>query len=308
LLRKIIIATRRSALALTQTRWVAARLGRLHPGLDIDLLELTTSGDRLTHRSDFGGKGLFIKELEEALARNDANIAVHSLKDMPMQLSLGFVLAAIPEREDARDAFISNRYESLAKMPERATVGTSSLRRQSVIRARFSNLDVVPLRGNVDTRLKKLDRDDYDAIVLAAAGMKRLGLDDRITALIAVEDCIPAPGQGALAIETREDAGDAIALAAPLNDAATEACVTAERAFSAALSGDCNIPLGAHAQILGNEIVLRAFVGTPDGAEMIEGEQRGSADDAATLGRELAKALRAKGADRILAALRKDDG
>lgn len=285
---------------------MAERLSGLHPGLGVELLELTTSGDRLTHRPDFGGKGLFIKELEEALARGDAHIAVHSLKDMPMQVPAGFVLAAIPKREDARDAFVSARYENLAQMPHRATVGTSSLRRQSIIRARFPHLEVVPLRGNVDTRLKKLDRGDYDAIVLAAAGMKRLRLDDRITALLSVEESIPAPGQGALAIETREDACDVISLAAPLNDATTEACVIAERAFSAALSGDCNIPLGAHARMERGEIVLRAFVATPDGDEMVEDELSGG--DAAALGMGLANTLRARGADRILAALRKDEG
>jgi hydroxymethylbilane synthase len=301
--RRLVIATRRSALALTQTRWVAERLRELHTGIEIELLELTTSGDRLTDRPDFGGKGLFIKELEEALARGDAHIAVHSLKDVPMQLAKGFVLAAIPEREDARDAFVSIRYKSLAHMPAGARVGTSSLRRQSAIRARYPALNVVSLRGNVDTRLKKLDAGEYDAIVLAAAGMKRLGLERRITAFVPAKEMIPAPGQGALAIETRDDASETIALAAPLTDAATQACVTAERAFSAELSGDCNIPLGAQAQLRGGVISMRAFVATPDGTRMVSGEASG--EDAVETGRELARQLRAKGADEILSALKR---
>jgi hydroxymethylbilane synthase len=297
---QLVIATRRSALALAQTRSVAERLKQLHPGIEIELLELTTSGDRMTNRPDFGGKGLFVKELEEALARGDADVAVHSLKDVPMALPPGFVLAAITEREDARDAFVSNRYRSLADMPAGSRIGTSSLRRQSAIRARYPGIEVVALRGNVDTRLKKLDSGQYDAIVLAAAGIKRLGLDNRITALL--EEVIPAPGQGALAIETREDASEAIALVAPLDDAGTSACAAAERAFSAALSGDCNIPLGAHARIQDARIILRAFVATPDGKTLIEGELGG--EDAIAIGRELADQLRAKGAGQILAALK----
>ena len=258
----------------------------------------------MTNRTDFGGKGLFIKELEEALSRGDAQIAVHSLKDVPMHLPNGFVLAAIPEREDARDAFLSIRYASLADMPAGARVGTSSLRRQSAICARYPRLNVVSLRGNVDTRLKKLDAGDYDAIVLAAAGMKRLGVEKRITAFVPPEEMISAPGQGALAIETREDASETIALVAPLTDAATQACVTAERAFSAELSGDCNIPLGAHAQLRGGRIILHAFVATPDGAKMVAGQASG--EDAVAIGAQLARELRAKGADEILAALKHD--
>jgi hydroxymethylbilane synthase len=303
-LKKVVIATRRSTLALTQTRWVASRLKHFHPGLQIELLELTTSGDRLRQRPAFGGKGLFIKELEEALTRDEADIAVHSMKDMPMHLSSGFALAAITEREDPRDAFVSNRYASLGAMPEGGRLGTSSLRRQSAIKARFPRLNVAPLRGNVDTRLKKLDAGDYDAIVLAAAGMKRLELAHRITALIAVEDSIPAPGQGALAIEASHDHFEARDLVAPLAHPQTALCVTAERAFAAALSGDCNVPLGAYAEIHHDVLTLRTFVATPDGATMISDQLHGSANEAAAIGTELAERLRAQGADRILAAIK----
>lgn len=308
LLKKIVIATRRSALALTQTQWVAGRLKQFHPELQVELLELITSGDRLTQRPAFGGKGLFIKELEEALGAGDADIAVHSMKDVPMHLPSGFVIAAIPEREDARDAFVSNRYLGLAEMPEGARVGTSSLRRQSAIKARFPRLEVSALRGNVDTRLKKLDSGQYDAIVLAAAGMKRLKLVHRITRVIAPDEIIPAPGQGALAIEALDHRRDIHDLVAPLTHAATSSCVAAERAFSAALSGDCNVPLGVYAEIRGETLTLRGFVATPDGATLISDQLDGSASDPAALGIELAERLRARGADAILAALGSDEG
>lgn len=306
LLSRLVIATRKSALALTQSQWIAGRLKEFHPELQIDLLELTTSGDRLTPA--FGGKGLFIKELEEALARGEADVAVHSMKDVPMHLPAGFVIAAIPEREDARDAFVSNRFDALGALPDGARVGTSSLRRQSAIKARFSRLEVSALRGNVDTRLKKLDSGQYDAIVLAAAGMKRLKLDRRITQLIEADEMIPAPGQGALGIEALEDRRDVHDLVAPLAHLPTTTCVAAERAFSAALSGDCNVPLGAYAEIRGETLTLRAFVATPDGATLISDQLEGGTGDPATLGSELAGRLRALGADSILATLRKDEG
>ncbi|MGH8729461.1 MAG: hydroxymethylbilane synthase [Burkholderiales bacterium] len=302
--KRLVIATRRSALALTQTRWVASRLERLYPELEIELLELTTGGDRLAQRPGLGGKGLFVKELEEALARGDADVAVHSMKDVPMHLPAGFVIAAVPEREDARDAFVSNRYDSLEAAPEGAKIGTSSLRRMSAIKARFPRLNVTPLRGNVDTRLKKLDAEEYDAIVLAAAGLKRLELENRITRFIAPDEIIPAPGQGALAIEVLERNRTALELVAPLDHAATASCIAAERALSSALSGDCNLPLGAYAETRGNLLNLRAFVATADGTNLISDQLEGQADNAAALGAELANRLRSLGADRILAKIK----
>lgn len=302
--QRLVIATRKSALALAQTRWVANRLERFHPQLKIELLELTTSGDSLAQKLEFSNKGLFVKELEEALARGNADIAVHSMKDVPAHLPSGFAIAAIPEREDARDAFISHRYASLNAMPEKAKIGTSSLRRQSAVKARFPHLDIIPLRGNVDTRLKKLDANEYDAIVLAAAGLKRLGLAHRITVMIDAEDCIPAPGQGALAIEILDGHRSAREWVAPLNHIPSATCVAAERACSAALSGDCNVPLGAFAELRGDVLTLRAMVATADGATVISDRMQGSANDPVAVGNELAASLRNKGADRILEALK----
>jgi hydroxymethylbilane synthase len=303
--RRIVIASRESALALWQARHIQAGLVARYSGLSVEILGMTTEGDRRQDVSlaKVGGKGLFVKELEEALAAGRADIAVHSVKDVPMVLPEGFVLAATAKRDDPRDAFVSNRYADLAALPAKARVGTSSLRRECQLRARFSRLDIQPLRGNVPTRLKKLDDGQYDAVILAAAGLKRLGLEERITRVLAPAECLPAPGQGALGIECLAARADLVALLAPLNDSATARCIAAERAFSRALSGSCNVPLGAYAQLEGERLRLRGFVGAPDGSRTVSGEQAGPAADAEALGTALAERLRGEGAAEILANL-----
>ena len=246
---------------------------------------------------------MFVKELEEALADGRADIAVHSLKDVPMHLPEGFALGAILARADPRDAFVSNQFASLSALPHGARVGTSSLRRESQLRAKFPHLLIQPLRGNVQTRLRKLDEGKYAAIILAAAGLKRLGLGDRIRDLIATEKSLPAVGQGALGIECLANRADLKALLAPLHHADTAACVMAERALSRALAGSCQVPLGGFAEVEGNTLRLRGFVASPDGKRMARAEQRGSIADPEALGNAVAQALRAQGADEILAAL-----
>lgn len=306
--RRIVIASRESALALWQARYVESKLKVLHPGLEVEILGMTTEGDRLAHTSlsKVGGKGLFVKELEDALARGKADLAVHSMKDVPMELPHGFSLAAIMERADPRDAFVSLRYRALAELPPGSRVGTSSLRRESQVRSRYPQLRVEPLRGNVPTRLRKLDEGRYEAIILAAAGLKRLGLEERITALLSPEESLPAAGQGALGLECRAARSDIHELLAPLGHAPTALCVTAERAMSRALAGSCNVPLGALGEISGGSMRLRGFVGAPDGSRLACGEVEGPAEGAASLGVALAAQLRAKGADAILAALERD--
>ena len=301
----IVIASRESVLAMWQARNIQERLTALYPGARVTIRGMTTQGDRILDRAldKIGGKGLFVKELEDALAAGSADIAVHSMKDVPMVLPPGFALAAITEREDSRDAFVSNRYASFAQLPAGSCVGTSSLRRESQVRARFPQLTVEPLRGNVQTRLKKLDDGRYAAIVLAAAGLKRLGLAARITAILTPEESLPAPGQGALGIECRADRADMIALMQPLNHATTAACVRAERALSRALSGSCQLPLGSYAQAEGQQLRLRGFVASQDGREFVRAELTGAATDPEALGAELAARLRAQGAAEILAAL-----
>ncbi|HEY6966825.1 MAG TPA: hydroxymethylbilane synthase [Burkholderiales bacterium] len=303
--QRVVIASRESALAMWQARHVESKLARLYPRSDIRILGMTTEGDRRLDASlaKVGGKGLFVKELEDALAAGRADIAVHSVKDVPMMLPPGFTLAAILERADPRDAFVSRRYSDLAALPAGARVGTSSLRRECQLRARRPDLRFEPLRGNVPTRLKKLDEGQYDAIILAAAGLKRLGLEERITRLMAPAESLPAPGQGALGIECRADRTDLIAVVAPLRHAATEHCVEAERAFSRSLSGNCNLPLGAYAEAEGATLRLRGFVGAPDGSRMVSGEENGPARDAQALGAALAERLKAQGAAEILASL-----
>jgi hydroxymethylbilane synthase len=302
---KIVIATRESALAMWQAHAIEARLAALYPQLDIVVSGMTTQGDRILDvtLSKIGGKGLFVKELEEALAGGRADIAVHSMKDVPMQLPPGFAIAAITEREDPRDALVSSRCKTLAELPPGAVVGTSSLRRESQIRGRYPHLSVAPLRGNVQTRLRKLDAGDYAAIVLAAAGLKRLGLEARIAALLEPEASLPAPGQGALGIECRADRDDLIALLKPLNHANTAACVRAERAMSRALAGSCQVPLGGYAQSEAGRLRLRGFVASPDGTRMVRDEASGAVDDPEALGAALAERLKAQGAAVILAAL-----
>jgi hydroxymethylbilane synthase len=266
---------------------------------------MTTQGDQILDvtLSKIGGKGLFVKELETALENGSADIAVHSLKDVPMNLPEGFMLPCIGEREDPRDAFVSNNFANLASLPAGAVVGTSSLRRESQLRARFPHLKIEPLRGNVQTRLRKLDEGQYAAIILAAAGLKRLGLGERIRDIISSEDSLPAVGQGALGIECRADRADLIEVLSPLHHADTAACVLAERAMSRALSGSCQVPLGGFAEVSGDQLRMRGFVATPDGSRLIRAEHVGNVNDPEALGNAVAQNLLAQGAGEILAAL-----
>ena len=304
-LAKIIIASRESRLAMWQAVHVQGRLAALNPDSQVDILGMTTRGDQILDRplAEIGGKGLFIKELEVAMQEGRAHLAVHSMKDVPMVMPDGFVLAAISARENPCDAFISNTYSGLDELPPGAVVGTSSLRREAVLRARYPQLVIKALRGNLDTRLKKLDAGEYDAIILAAAGLIRLGLKDRIKAMLTPEQSLPAPGQGALGIEVL--AGDATmaAVVAPLNDAMTAHCVKAERALSRALGGSCQVPLGGYAVIDNGQLWLRGFVASVDGQRMVAAEVRGNPADDEALGLRLADDLRAQGADAILAGL-----
>jgi hydroxymethylbilane synthase len=302
---RLVIASRESALALWQARHVQARLAALFPHCAVSILGMTTKGDRILDKAldKIGGKGLFVKELEDALAEGRADLAVHSMKDVPMVLPEGFVMAAISEREDPRDALVSNRYSSLDALPAGSVVGTSSQRRESQLRGRYPHLVVEPLRGNLQTRLKKLDDGGYAAIILAAAGLKRLGLAERIAAVMPPEQSLPAPGQGALGIEICADRPDLLALFGVLNHDATAACVRAERALSRALSGSCQLPLGAYAQNEGGNLRLRAFVARRDGSQIVRDELTGDAADPEALGSELARRLLTQGAAEILAAI-----
>ena len=302
---RLTIATRRSRLALWQAEHVQQRLQALHAGLAVELLPLSTRGDELLEErlDKVGGKGLFVKELEHAMAQGRADLAVHSMKDLPAQLPAGFRLAAILEREDARDALVSNRYASLAELPPGARVGTSSLRRAAQVAARHPGLSLLMLRGNVDTRLAKLDRGEYDVILLAAAGLKRLGLAARIRVALPVEECLPAPGQAALGVECLEGRTDVVQLLAPLEHAPSAACVRAERAVSLALGGSCTIPLGAFAELTGHRLRLRALVAAPDGKRIAQAECVGEAADPEGLGAQVAALLRTRGAEEILAAI-----
>jgi len=305
--RRLVIATRESALAMWQARHVQGRLEALYPRARVDLLGLTTQGDQILDRplAAIGGKGLFIKELEVAMAEGRADLAVHSLKDVPMEMPPGFALAAIAAREDPRDAFVSNRFASFAGLPAGAIVGTSSLRREAQLRERHPGLEVRPLRGNVNTRLRKLDEGQFDAIILAAAGLKRLGFGERIRDLIDPEDSLPAPGQGALALECRADRPEVAAALAPLVDLATTLAVTAERSFSRALSGSCHTPLAAYATWQEGTLWLRGFIASQDGREVLRGERESQAVDAAdadALGSALAEEFVARGAARLIVA------
>lgn len=302
--QRLVIATRESALALWQAEHVKARLAQLYPSCEVSLLGLTTQGDRVLDQAlaDIGGKGLFIKELEVAMTEGRADLAVHSLKDVPMLMPEGFTLAAITEREDARDALVSNHYVDLAALPGGARVGTSSLRREAQLRERDPLLKIEPLRGNVNTRLRKLDEGRYDAIVLAAAGLKRLGFASRIAYTLDPEESLPAVGQGALAIECRADRADLIAAVAPLAHGPTTLATTAERAFSRALAGSCHTPLAAHAVERLGELWLRGFLADRDGSEVMRGSRSAtvaSVDDADALGRALADDFLARGAKRL---------
>lgn len=303
--KKLIIASRESALAMWQAKYIQATLQKLYPNCDVQILGMTTTGDQIldTPLARIGGKGLFVKELETALADGSADLAVHSMKDVPMNLPEGFMLVATGEREDPRDAFISNDFNSLADLPHGSVVGTSSLRRQSQLQARFPHLKIESLRGNLQTRLRKLDEGQYAAIILAAAGLIRLGLANRIKTTISPQDSIPAVGQGALGIEINSKRQDLLQTLAPLNHIDSQLCVAAERAFSRALAGSCTVPLGAYAQREGDEIVMTGFVASVDGKQMLRESTTGPTANPDALGRALAEKLIARGADKILAAL-----
>jgi hydroxymethylbilane synthase len=304
---RIVIATRESRLALWQATHVKDLLETAWPGCQVDLLGMTTRGDQILDRtlSKVGGKGLFVKELEQALSEGRADLAVHSMKDVPAELPEGFALIATLARETPLDAFVSNRYESLAEMPPGCVIGTSSLRREAQLHAQHPYLGVLPLRGNLDTRLKKLDAGEYDAIILAAAGLKRLGLANRIRALLPASESLPAAGQGALGIEACTARPEVAAWLAPLIDPVTTACVAAERALTQALQGGCDVPIGAFCEPAPADcLAMRAFVASPDGSTIVRSEGVAAKAEAVLLGQRLAADLLAQGADRILAALR----
>lgn len=289
-----------------QAEHIQSRLQALYPRAEVVILGMTTRGDQILDRplSTIGGKGLFIKELEVAMAEGAADLAVHSLKDVPMDMPEGFSLAAISARENPRDAFVSSKYASLDELPDGAVVGTSSLRRQAILGAKYPHLQIQSLRGNLDTRMRKLDEGQYGAIILAAAGLIRLGMKDRIRAVLTPEQSLPAPGQGALGIEVRADRADVLDWVAPLHDAPTAHCVRAERAFSRALGGSCQVPLGGYAILTDQgQLWLRGFVASPDGRSMVADDIRGNPAEDEILGQTLAERLRAAGADAILAGL-----
>jgi hydroxymethylbilane synthase len=299
---RVIIATRESPLAMWQAEHVRALLAERTAGLQVDLLGMTTRGDQILDRtlSKVGGKGLFVKELEMALLERRAHLAVHSLKDVPMELAPEFALAAILEREDPRDCLVSNHYATLDELPAGARVGTSSLRRELMLRARYPGLTIEAVRGNVNTRIAKLDRGDFDALVMAAAGLKRLGLADRIRQVIPTAVSLPAPGQGALGIEVLSDDRATAELLAPLDDPATRAATAAERGVSRGLGGSCQVPLAAYAEVEGDRLRLRALVGNAGTGEFVETEVQGPLAHAESLANEAVFNLKEWGALRLL--------
>lgn len=300
---KLIIATRESRLALWQAEHVRARLQALYPRCDVQLLGMTTRGDQILDRalSQVGGKGLFVKELETAMLDGRADLAVHSLKDMPMEVPAGLQLTAVLERADPRDAFVSAQFADLDALPAGAVVGTSSLRRQAALIAAYPHLVIKPLRGNLDTRLRKLDAGEYAAIILAAAGLHRLGMPERIRSYLDPDKSLPSAGQGAMAIEIADHRDDLAAWLAPLNHVPTATAVHAERAVSRAFGGSCQIPLAAHATLDGPSMRLRAFIATPDGSTIARAEATGAASDGEALCAEVVRLLKAQGAEAILA-------
>ena len=302
------IATRKSALALWQAEFVKAQLEHYHPGILVELVPMSTQGDIIldTPLAKIGGKGLFVKELEQAMLEGLADMAVHSMKDMPVEFPEGLTLHIICEREDPRDAFVSNNFANIDELPQGAIVGTSILRRQCQIRASRPDLKIHDLRGNVNTRLAKLDSGQYDAIILAAAGLIRLEMKERIRAYIEPEVSLPANGQGAVGIECRTDDEAIKVLLAPLEHSETRIRVNAERAMNRHLEGGCQVPIGAYALVSGDQVHLRGLVGAIDGSEILRDEVSGHVDDAEKLGVELAKMLLAQGADRILAEVYRD--
>ena len=302
------IATRKSALALWQAEFVKAELERFHSDLTVELVPMSTQGDIIldTPLAKIGGKGLFVKELEQAMLDGRADIAVHSMKDVPVEFPEGLELNTICEREDPRDAFVSNKYKSLDELPQGAVVGTSSLRRQCQARALRPDLDIRDLRGNVNTRLAKLDNGDYDAIILAAAGLLRLEMPERIADFIEPETSLPANGQGAVGIECRSDDERVKELLAPLEHTETRIRVLAERAMNRRLEGGCQVPIGAYALVNGEQVHIRGLVGAVDGSEILRDEVSGSVENAEQLGVQLAEQLLAQGADKILAEVYRD--
>ncbi len=296
------IATRQSPLALWQAEFVKQQLQHFHPDLQVELVTMKTRGDVIldTPLAKVGGKGLFVKELEVAMLEHRADIAVHSMKDVPVDFPEGLGLAVICEREDPRDAFVSNRFNSFDELPLGARVGTCSLRRQSQIRERRPDLQIADLRGNVNSRLQKLDDGQFDAIILACAGLKRLGFESRIRAAMPPEQSLPAVGQGAVGIECRLDDTRTLALLAPLRHADTTTRVLAERAMNNRLEGGCQVPIAGYSELLGDQIWLRGLVGEPDGSRLVRAEVRGPRDQAEQLGRSLAEQLLADGAGDIL--------
>ena len=299
----IRIATRKSPLALWQAHFVQSRLQQLYPQLRVELLPMSTKGDKILDSplAKVGGKGLFVKELEQAILAGDADIAVHSMKDVPVEFPEGLGLTIICERDDPRDAFVSTRFASIAELPAGSRVGTSSLRRQCQLRAQRPDLQVIDLRGNVNSRLAKLDAGEYDAILLAAAGLKRLGLHERISALLPAELSLPANGQGAVGIECRLDDNELLSLLAPLEHPQTRQRVLAERAMNRALQGGCQVPIGAYAELEGDTLWLRGLVGFPDGSRILRAELRGTASEPEALGQALAGQLLTQGAAELLA-------
>ncbi|WP_095057569.1 MULTISPECIES: hydroxymethylbilane synthase [unclassified Pseudomonas] len=303
--REIRIATRKSALALWQAEYVKARLEEAHPDLLVTLVPMVSRGDKLLDSplSKIGGKGLFVKELETALLENEADIAVHSMKDVPMDFPEGLGLFCICEREDPRDAFVSNTYASLDDLPQGSIVGTSSLRRQAQLLTRRPDLEIRFLRGNVNTRLAKLDAGEYDAIILAAAGLIRLGFEDRITSAISVDDSLPAGGQGAVGIECRSADSEIHALLAPLHHQDTATRVTAERALNKHLNGGCQVPIACYAVLEGEQVWLRGLVGDPNGGKLLSAQARAPREAAEALGVQVAEDLLSQGAGDILKAV-----
>jgi len=297
------IATRQSPLALWQAEYVKARLLELHPQLQVELVKMVTQGDKIldTPLAKVGGKGLFVKELETGMLNGDADIAVHSMKDVPVSFPDGLGLAVICPRENPFDAFVSNQFGSIDELPQGAKVGTSSMRRTCQLRAWRPDLEILDLRGNVNTRLRKLDEGQYDAIILACAGLIRLGFADRIKQQIPDSISLPAIGQGAVGIEARTGDDRILNLIAPLNDADTAVRVAAERAMNHRLEGGCQVPIGGFAVLDGDQVYLRGLVGQPDGSKIISGEIRGSREQAEQIGQQLADELLSKGADKILA-------
>jgi hydroxymethylbilane synthase len=304
---RIRIGTRGSKLALWQANHVKDQLQAAHPGLTAELVTITTTGDRVQDRSllEMGGKGAFVKEIEEALLGEEIDIAVHSMKDVPVTLPDGLHLPVVCRREDPRDGFIANAYAHPREMPAGARIGSSSLRRKCQLMARYPGLEVGEIRGNVDTRLRKLDEGQYDAIVLAAAGLRRLGWAERITTLLDPADSLPAMGQGTIGIEARADDDTTLACIRAIEDADTAVRTRAEWALNRRMQGGCEVPMGGFAELDGDRLRLRGLVGEPDGSRLIEDEVAGAAAEAEALGSELAERLLAAGADRILEQVRR---